>query len=132
MTPPTVSAAQSFPALDVACRDIRLFVMVSITLGGVLLGASVVLAAAVARTLAATAVLSYFPLATAFILSQHLISLRIMQAEYPTASPSRQQKIAIDLRKYQEMMLATGLTAPVIAILGALNWHRSPGRKRPS
>jgi hypothetical protein len=120
-----VPANQSYAALDTACHDVRIFAIISFVLGAIIFGVSIYFAANIAKVLSAVLVLSYFPFASAFILWQHLISLRMKQAEYVTASPARRQRIAAEVRQYQEMMMASGLTVPVTGLLGALRLRNS-------
>jgi hypothetical protein len=121
-----VQANQSYAALDTACRDVRTFATVSFVLGVIIFGVAIFFAASIAKILASVLVLSYFPFASSFILWQHLISLRMKQAEYGTASRARRQEIAAEVRQYAEMMLASGLTAPVTGLIGALRLRYSP------
>ena len=106
--------------LDTACRDIGVFAGASFVLGALIVGAGIYFAVSAEKMLAGIVALSYFPFATTFILSQHLVSLRIKRAEYAGASAVRRQRIAAEVRQYQEMMLKSGLTAPVVGVVGAL------------
>jgi hypothetical protein len=101
------------------------FAIISAALGVVILGAGVYFAVSFSKIFGSIAVLAYFPFASAFVLSQHWISLRIKQAEYADASPTRRQKIVAEVRQYQEMMMACGLNAPVTGLIGALRTQRS-------
>jgi hypothetical protein len=76
-------------------------------------------------------VLAYFPFSIAFVLSQHLVSLRMKQAEYMDASPARRQKIAVEVREYQAMMLKSGLIAPVTSVLSALRSQEPASKEAP-
>jgi hypothetical protein len=122
-----VSVSASYSALDIACHDVRVFDTSSFTLGMAILIASVYCAASVEKIFGTVAVLSYFPLASAFVLYQHLVSLRIKRAEYAEATPARRRKIVEEVREYQEMMMAAGLIAPVTGVLRALRMQKSLG-----
>jgi hypothetical protein len=123
---PAGETGHSYQALDKACHDVGAFAITSAALGVAILAAAVYFAASFGKILGSIAVLAYFPFASAFVLSQHWISLRIKQAEYADASSARRQKIASEVRQYQEMMMASGLNAPVIGVIGALRAQRSP------
>jgi hypothetical protein len=116
---------RSYLALDRACHDVQVFAIISVALGVAILAAAVYFAASFGKILGSIAVLAYFPFASAFVLSQHWVSLRIKQAEYADASPVRRQKIAAEVRQYQEMMMACGLNAPVTGVIGALRAQRA-------
>ena len=118
-------AYQSYAALDIACHDVRNFAIVSFAVGAIIFGVSIFFATNIAKILATVLVPSYFPFASSFILWQHLISLRMKRAEYASASRARRQEIAAEVRQYQEMMLASGLTAPVAGLIGALRLQNS-------
>lgn len=117
--------SRSYQALDTACHDVGAFAITSAALGVAILAAAVYFMVSFSKILGSIAVLAYFPFASAFVLSQHWISLRIKQAEYADASPARRQKIAAEVRQYQKMMMASGLNAPVSAVIGSLRAQRS-------
>lgn len=113
-------ADDSYPALDIACHDIGVFIAVSGGIGLVIFGTGAILAVQVATILGTTVAFAYFPFATAFILSQHLVSFRMKRAEYSRAPAGRRQKIQAEVQQYQMMMLRQGLTAPVVGLVGML------------
>ncbi|GEM_PF-3154787 len=119
---------ESYPALHIACHDLGVFIAVSIGLGVAIFGVGLVLALRVTAILATTVAFSYFPFATAFILSQHLVSLRMQAAEYRSATPARRQRIEAEVRQYQGMMLRSGLTAPVAGVIGMLRRAAPPAK----
>ncbi len=110
----------TYPALDIACHDIGVFIAVSTIIGLMIFGTGAILALRVDSLLAATLAFAYFPFATTFILSQHLVSFRMKKAEYLSAPPGRRQKIEVEVQQYQQMMLRSGLTAPVAGLVGML------------
>jgi len=110
----------TYPALDMACHDIGVFIVVSAGVGLAIFATGAALAVTVDSLLAATIAFAYFPFATAFILSQHLVSLRMKKAEYLSAPAGRRQKIEVEVQQYQKMMLRGGLTAPVAGLVGLL------------
>ena len=119
---------ESYPVLDIACHDLGIFIAVSIGLGIVIFGVGLVLALQVSAVLGTTVAFSYFPFATAFILSQHLVSLRMQGAEYRGATSARRQRIEAEVRQYQAMMLRSGLTAPVAGVIGMLRRTMPPAK----
>jgi hypothetical protein len=52
------------------------------------------------------------------------MGLRLLRAEYAVATAVRRREIITKIRAYQEMMLAGGITAPVIGVVRALRLNK--------
>jgi hypothetical protein len=112
-----------YQPLETACGDVRRYTFISAALGCLII-VTAALAATVSSVFLALIAFAYFPFATAFLLSQHLLGLRLLRAEYAVATAVRRREIITKIRQYQEMMLAGGITAPVIGVVRALRLNR--------
>ena len=86
-----------YPPLDIACHDARLFLIAWVAVGLFVLLTSLIFATAVEKVFLVIAVCALLPFISAFMLFQHLMSLRIMQAEYATARPERRHRIEAEV-----------------------------------
>lgn len=71
---------EMYQPLETACGDVRRYTFISAALGCLII-VTAALAATVSSVFLALIAFAYFPFATAFLLSQHLMGLRLLRAD---------------------------------------------------